>query len=98
MTAAPRLSHGTQEQIYLLLRLGLAGHLVTTDEPAPLLLDDPTVQCDAERTTALLDLLHSVSRERQIILFSQEQEVLQWAQHNLSGADDSLLELERIPA
>jgi len=95
--AASGLSHGTREQIYLLLRLGLAEHLVTTSESAPLLLDDPTVQSDASRTVAFLDLLHEASRERQIILLSQEQEVLEWARRRLTSEDDRFLELTPSP-
>ena len=43
------LSEGTREQIFLLLRVAMAEHLVTTDERAPLILDEVTAQSDAER-------------------------------------------------
>ena len=97
---AVRLSHGTAEQIYLLLRVAMAEHLVTTGEPVPLLLDDPTVQADRQRTEAILDLLHELSADRQIIVFSQEDEVRAWAQANLTGTDDALIHLDpvQIPA
>ena len=41
--AADRLSVGTSEQVYLLLRVALAQHLTTTSERCPLLLDDVAV-------------------------------------------------------
>jgi DNA repair protein SbcC/Rad50 len=84
------LSHGTAEQVYLLLRMALAQHLAKAGESCPLVLDDVTVQCDSIRTPAVLRLLHALSRDRQIILFSQEDEVLAWAAANLQEPQDRL--------
>lgn len=80
---ARRLSHGTAEQVYLLLRVVLAERLATTGESCPLILDDVLVQCDRIRKRALLDVMLAVSRTRQLILLSQEEEVLQWAEQNV---------------
>lgn len=93
---AQLLSHGTTEQLYVLLRLALSEHLVRKDEPVPFVLDDITVQSDASRTLAILDMLHHVSRERQIILFTQEQEVIDWAQERLVCADDRVIALPSV--
>ena len=41
------LSHGTAEQVYLLLRMILAQVLTNKHERCPVLLDDPTVHADA---------------------------------------------------
>ena len=84
---ATRLSHGTAEQIYLLLRVALAEHLCTSGEPAPLILDDVTVQSDATRTRAILDVLHELSSDHQVIVFTQEEEVAAWAEANLTDRD-----------
>jgi DNA repair protein SbcC/Rad50 len=94
------LSHGTAEQVYLLLRVALAEHLVTTGEPAPLILDDPTVQSDASRTIAILELLHRLSAQRQVVVFSQEDTVVAWAQEHLDGPDDTVVDIgsESVPA
>lgn len=91
---AALLSHGTAEQIYLLLRVAMAEHLCITGETAPLVLDDVTVQADAERTQAILALLHELSRERQVILFSQEDDVRAWAEAHLDDERDRLVELK----
>jgi hypothetical protein len=91
---ATLLSHGAAEQVYLLLRVAMAEHLATTGEPIPLLLDDPTAQTDRERTEAVLGLLHELSGQRQVILFSQEDEVRHWAQGNLAAPDDALIRLD----
>lgn len=83
MRNADVLSQGTMEQLFLLLRIALAEHLSSTDEVAPLVLDDVTVQSDPGRKKAILELLREVSAERQIVLFTQEQEVVDWAWANL---------------
>jgi uncharacterized protein YhaN len=79
------LSQGTTEQFFLLLRIALAKHLVTTGETVPLVFDDITVQADPERTRAILELLHELSADREIVLFTQEPEVIQWATENLAA-------------
>ncbi len=83
--AAAELSHGTVDQVYLLLRIALAEALGDRTEAAPLFLDDATVHCDTERTMRLLELLLSLSEERQIVVFSQEEEVRAWAAERLAA-------------
>ncbi len=97
---AARLSHGTAEQIFLLLRMALAEYLTPKGKVCPLILDDVTAHCDKQRTAAILEVLHSISRERQVILFSQETEVLEWAERNLHDPEDFLIRLDAttIPA
>ncbi len=93
---AESLSHGTAEQIYLLLRMALARHLTTPGESCPLLLDDVTVHADATRTVQILALLHEVSREQQVVVFSQERLVADWARSNLTEPYDCLVELPGV--
>ena len=81
--SAAELSHGTVDQTYLLLRIGLAAALGDKKESAPLFLDDATVHSDTDRTSRFLDLLLALSNERQIVVFSQEEEVRQWAARRL---------------
>src|SRR5262249_12133825 len=94
---AEQLSHGTAEQIYLLLRTTLAQHLVRPEERAPLVLDDVTVQFDRDRKCATLDWLQSLAPERQVLLFTQEAAVLEWASARLVPARDALVRLEPAP-
>ncbi len=77
----------------MLLRLALAQRLTTTDERVPVILDDVTVQSDTDRTVAALDLLHELSAEHQVVLFSQEDEVLRWAEVELNDGRDRLIRL-----
>jgi hypothetical protein len=97
---AALLSHGTAEQVYLLLRVAVARLLTKPGEICPLLFDDVTVHCDPVRQNEILSILHAVSREQQVILFSQEPETPAWAREHLSGERDRLIELdpEGIPA
>jgi exonuclease SbcC len=95
---ADHLSHGTAEQVYLLLRVAMSE--ILTDAEPPLLLDDVTVQSDPVRTLALLDVLHQVSADHQVVLFSQESEVKDWAKSHLelAGGRDSLVLLPPLRA
>ena len=87
------LSEGTREQIYLLLRVAMAEHLVTTAEKAPLLLDEATAQSDGARKRELLDVLLHLSRDRQVILFTHDDEVVSWAESSLDHQRDRLVRL-----
>ena len=81
---ASLLSHGTAEQIYLLLRVSLARHLTAGRDRCPMLLDDVTVHADDGRTEAILDMLHRMSTEQQVIVFTQERRVAAWAADHLT--------------
>ena len=83
--AATQLSQGTTEQVYLLLRIALADLLTAPGTSCPLLLDDVLVQSDPQRSRALLELLLAESERRQVILFSQEDDVTTWARERLTG-------------
>jgi len=93
---ADRLSHGTAEQVYLLLRVALSRHLTGNNGVCPLLLDDATVQADAARTVKILELLHELSAEQQVVVFAQERVVAEWAQRNLREPVDAIRELRVV--
>ena len=60
-------SDGTVDQLYLALRLAVAGEL--TPE-APLILDDALVRFDDIRLAAAMEILRSEATEKQVILFT----------------------------
>lgn len=92
---AELLSRGTAEQVYLLLRIALVEHLTRpSGEVCPLILDDVMVQSDETRKAALLELLHEVSAERQVILFTMEPSVADWARNHLREPEDLLICLD----
>ena len=89
----PRLSHGTVEQVYLLLRIAVARLLTREGETCPLILDDVTVNCDPQRQAEVMNILHRISEDQQVIVFSQEPETLRWAQEHLAEPNDRLIRL-----
>jgi hypothetical protein len=94
---AALLSQGTREQVYLLLRMALVQHLTRAGEVSPLLFDEVTVHSDRERTLSLLRLLHEISATHQVLLFTQEDLVAEWARATLRPPRDTLIELEAPP-
>ncbi len=90
---ADLLSYGTAEQVYLLLRIALADHLTKGYDTCPLLLDDVTVHADAARTRDILDLLLQVAADRQVVVFTQEEQVATWARDNLTDPRHAIREL-----
>lgn len=90
---ADRLSLGTTEQIYLLLRVTLSQVLSGGTETAPLIFDDVTIQSDTTRTVAVMELLHELSAEHQVVLFTQEDEVVEWAQRSIDPTRDKIIAL-----
>jgi len=67
-------SGGTIDQVYLALRLAIAGILQGGSEPLPLLLDDALVQYDDGRATAALDYLARQCQETgaQVLLMTSQ--------------------------
>lgn len=66
-----RLSTGTRDQLYLALRLAVCRVLLDdAEESVPLILDDPFVNYDEERTANAMQLLREIARERQVILLT----------------------------
>jgi DNA repair exonuclease SbcCD ATPase subunit len=63
-----RISRGTQQQIYLLLRLGLLEVMSSGTETLPLFLDDALALADDDRRSELLKVLES--EKRQVIYFT----------------------------
>ena len=96
--AARLLSHGTAEQLYLLLRAALAQHLTEpAGEACPLILDDVVSAADSERKQRLLETFLSISGSTQVILFTHEDDVRSWAEERLTGANNRLTILAGDP-
>lgn len=73
-----RLSTGTRDLIYLLLRVSLAGLMSSTGERLPLLLDEPLVQYDRARQMRALDFLVGLAEETQVLLFTKDEWIREW--------------------
>ena len=62
------VSHGTRDQVSLLLRLALAEVLSGGGEPVPLLLDEPLLSADPQRRATALQFLWNLSATNQVVL------------------------------
>ncbi|MFS0782982.1 AAA family ATPase [Bacillus sp. 1P06AnD] len=66
---AKEVSRGTQEAIYIGLRLALAQHSYQED-PLPIIIDDSFVNLDLRRLRKIIELLKEMQVRHQIILFT----------------------------
>ncbi|WP_217593865.1 AAA family ATPase [Cohnella sp. GbtcB17] len=79
------LSRGTQEQLYLSLRLALAG-AASREQALPLLLDDLFVHYDEERLKRCVNVLNELSNGRQLLLFTCHRHVADTLAQGLTGS------------
>ena len=88
-----KLSLGTQEQIYLLLRVAIARVLSENAEPLPLILDDPFVHFDHQRLENMLEFLDKLSHKNQVILFTKDESVAAWFENHVEAGRRMMLEM-----
>jgi len=67
--AVDELSRGTQEQLYLCLRLGLTTE-IATESALPFIMDDVLVNFDEIRAENVAKALLELARDRQVLLFT----------------------------
>ncbi len=67
---AASLSRGTQEQLYLCLRFGLASVHAERSVALPFVLDDVLVNFDPERSTAVAEVIAETAASHQVIAFT----------------------------
>lgn len=73
------LSTGTADQLYLAVRLALCELALPAEKACPIILDDALVSFDDGRCEKALELLYTLSKERQILLFSCHRRELELA-------------------
>ena len=59
-----------------------------------MLLDEVTVQSDAVRKVAVLDMLLAMAAGRQLVLFTHDDDVLAWAERHLTAAPHRIIRLD----
>jgi len=64
------LSEGTQEQLAVLVRLGLGRLLAETGTPAPLILDDALVYADDARIERMFEALKLAAQSHQVLVLT----------------------------
>lgn len=95
--AALALSGGTREQIYLLLRVAMGEHLAVQTETAPLFLDEVTAQSDPGRAREIMSTLQTLSQDRQVVVFTHDPAIAEWAERHLTAPRDQLIRVEQLP-
>jgi recombinational DNA repair ATPase RecF len=65
-----RLSHGTQEQIAVLIRLAMGAMVCERGEDVPIILDDALVFSDDDRIEQMFDAINRAGRNQQVIVFT----------------------------
>ncbi|HEY4600072.1 MAG TPA: AAA family ATPase [Cerasibacillus sp.] len=68
------LSQGTIDQLYVSLRLAI-GVIMSKSERLPFIIDDAFVHFDGKRTDRILDILATLAKERQVILFTCKKDI-----------------------
>ncbi|MGI8847147.1 MAG: ATP-binding protein [Candidatus Dormibacteria bacterium] len=66
------VSHGTRDQVSLLLRLALCEVLSDGGESVPLFLDEPLLSADSDRRRSLLEFLSRLSTTNQVVLSTSD--------------------------
>lgn len=70
-------SQGTKDQLYLALRLGIIDFYEDGNNKLPLILDEIFVNWDEERLLNFMTLLEKISKERQVIIFTCKQSLVE---------------------
>lgn len=101
-------SHGTRDQVSLLLRIALAETLSAAGEPIPLLLDEPLLTADPRRREAMLRFIHDLAgRDQQVVLTAADPRTVATLRQIASdsdfsvapmGTDEPLVEASGSPA
>ena len=87
------MSDGTQDQLYLALRLASLEKFSADGEPLPLLVDDALVNFDNARTRAALNVLANLGAKTQVIFFTHHQHMVNLATEAIDGQILHLQEL-----
>lgn len=69
------LSQGTVDQLYVSLRIAIS-EIMSEKHCLPFIIDDAFVHFDALRTRRMIEILESISKGQQIILFTCKKEVI----------------------
>ena len=96
MVPLDAVSHGTRDQVALLLRLALCEVLGGAGERTPLLLDEPLLTSDPLRRDLFIEFLHDLSATHQVLLSTADPAMVE-AVSRLTAGDCSVVRLEDPP-
>lgn len=86
------LSGAASDQMYLALRLAMAGMLTAEGESLPLIMDEVFAQFDDERAALALKYLHREYSKKQVLLFTCKQREVELARE-ICGSSMNFMEL-----
>jgi len=89
------MSDGTQDQLYLALRLASLEKFSADGEPLPLLVDDALVNFDNARARAALKVLGNLGGKTQVIFFTHHQHMVHLA---TEAVEDQVLHIQELNA
>lgn len=89
-----QLSRGTQDQLFLALKLALIEQYTDGKEPLPIILDDILVQFDDSRAINTLKVLSSLTTKTQILFLTHNAHILELVKQNLNDSDYQIHNLE----
>jgi hypothetical protein len=96
MVPLDAVSHGTRDQVALLLRLALCEVLGGGGERTPLLLDEPLLTSDPLRRDLFIEFLHDLSATHQVLLSSADPAMIE-AVSRVTAGDCAMVHLEGPP-
>jgi uncharacterized protein YhaN len=79
------MSDGTQDQLYLALRLASLEKFVGEGEPLPLLVDDALVNFDDDRAKAALRIMAELAKKTQVIFLTHHSHLVELAKESVDG-------------
>ena len=88
------VSHGTRDQVSLLLRLALAEVLSGAGEAVPLLLDEPLLSADPQRRLTALRFLWNLSASNQVVLSTSDPAFVEALDEVCDGERPAVLTLQ----
>jgi len=87
------MSDGTQDQLYLALRLASMEKFSVDGEPLPLLEDDALVNFDNARARAAMKVLGNLGANTQVIFFTHHQHMVHPA---TEAVDEQILHIQKL--
>jgi hypothetical protein len=96
MVPLDAVSHGTRDQVALLLRLALCEVFGGGGERTPLLLDEPLLTSDPMRRDLFIEFLHDLSATHQVLLSTADPGMVE-AVSRVTAGDCSVVRLEDPP-
>lgn len=91
------MSDGTQDQLYLALRIAMIEKFCNENEPIPFILDDILINFDDNRVKETLRVLAELSKRTQVIYFTHHIHLIDLAKEVVNELSLDIHQLNRVP-